>query len=93
MKKLLPLEIQLKGSCRGMVARQIERTETKALYHRSDNYFECFHIKIVKEKIYKDGNWFPTGDTMEKYPGGEHFGKWAWCGREKRIREIYEAME
>jgi hypothetical protein len=92
MKKILQLEIKLTGSCRGMTTTQVERTETKALYKRSDNYWECFHIKEVKEKVRKDGKWVETGDTIEKYPKDEDVGAWAWCDREKKIRERYEAM-
>ncbi|MCK9412103.1 MAG: hypothetical protein M0Q53_07360 [Prolixibacteraceae bacterium] len=92
MKKILPLIIELKGSCRGIVTTLVERTERKALYHRSDGYYECFVIKVVKEKAYKDGKWIPTGDTVEKYPKDNDFGAWAWCDREKKIRERYEAM-
>lgn len=92
MKKILPLVIELKGSCRGMTTTQVERTETKALYRRSDGYWECFFVKEEKEKVRMNGKWAETGDTIEKYPKDEDYGKWAWSGRENKIRERYEAM-
>ena len=92
MNIILPLVIELKGSCRGITTTQVERTDRKALYNRSDGYWECFYVKEAKEKVFKDGKWTPTGDTVERYPKDEDFGSWAWCGKEKRIREIYEQM-
>ena len=88
----LPHFIELKGSCRGITTTQVERTDRKALYHRSDNYWECLYIKEAKEKVFKDGKWIPTGNTVERYPKDEDFGKWAWSGREKTIRAIYQDM-
>lgn len=92
MNIILPLIIELKGSCRGITTTQVERTDRKALFSRTDNYWECFAIKVVKEKVFREGKWIPTGDTVERYPKDEDFGKWAWSGREKTIRESYEAM-
>jgi len=92
MKKILPIVIELKGSCKGISTTQVERTDRKALYSRSDGYWECFYVKEAKEKVFKEGKWIPTGDAVERYPKDEDFGRWAWCGREKSIRSIYQGM-
>ena len=92
MKKILPLDIELKGSCTGVTAKQILRTEEKALFRRSDDCWECFLIKVTKEKSYKDGEWVPTGNTKEVYPNDNAFGVSAWCGKEEKIRKIYEGL-
>jgi len=93
MKKLLPLIIELKGTCSGINSSQVERTECKALYKRSDGFFECFLISATRLDIFKDGHWTKTDDTIERYPRDEKFGVTAWCGREKSIRAKYEAIK
>lgn len=93
MKIELLLVIELKGSCAGITATQIDRTETKALYQRSDGYFECFYISETRYNVFKDGNWTRTSDTIERYPRDDKFGISAWCGKEKSIRTIYQAMK
>jgi hypothetical protein len=92
MKILLPLEIELRGSCSGIIGNQVERTDTKALYRRSDGYWECFRIIVIRHNIYDNGAWIYTGNTIERYPSEESFGVSAWCGREKTIREQYERL-
>lgn len=92
MKKILPLVVELKGSCKGITTTQAERTDRKAIYRRSDGYWECFYVKESKEKIFRDGKRIETGDTVERYPKDEEFGKWAWCGKERSIRAIYMDM-
>lgn len=93
MKKILPRTVELKGSCRGITTTQVERTDRKALYRRSDGYWECFLLKEKKEKIFKDGKWILTCNTVERYPKNGDFGKWAWCGREKTIQAKYELLD
>ena len=92
MQILLPLAIVFKGSCHGIIAIQVERTDTEALFKRSDGYFECFYINETSHNIFQDGTWMKTGDTVERYPSDERFGASAWCGREKTIRELYERL-
>lgn len=92
MKRLLQVKIELKGSCKGLTATQIERTECKAFYKRSDGFFECFLISATRLDIFKDGHWTKTDDTIERYPRDEKFGVTAWCGSEKSIRAKYYDM-
>lgn len=93
MKEILSVTVELKGSCSGITATQIDRTEFKAICKRSDGYFECFYIKEVNENIFDKGKWVPTGNIKEMYPKDEKFGVTAWCGSEKSIRTIYQAMK
>lgn len=92
MKISLQLQIELKGSCAGITATQVERTATKALYKRSDGYWECFRIIERRYNYFKDGFWVQTTDTIERYPTDECFGASAWCGSEKTIREVYDRL-
>lgn len=93
MKIILPKTIDFRGSCKGVTATQISRTETKALYRRSDGYFECFRVIESDHSIFQDGKWTQTGDTIERYPNDEQCSVSAWSGREKTIRGIYEGMK
>jgi len=76
MKKL-ENEIDLKGLGMPVKATLIERAEDKAIYERSDGYFEVFKIKVSKEsEVF--GKSYPVRET---YPGNEDFGYSAWCYR------------
>lgn len=92
MKISLPLQIELKGSCAGITATQVERTATKALYKRSDGYYECQKIVESRHNVFENGSWANTGNTIERVASDECFGISAWCGREKPIREIYDRL-
>jgi len=93
MKVLLKETVKLKGNCVGTTAKLIERTVSKALYRRDDGYDETFIIRVKPEKIYMDGRWVPTGNSVERYPRDEAFGLYGWCDRnEEKIRSIYEGL-
>lgn len=83
---------ELRGSCVGITSTQVERTTYKALYLRSDGYYEAFRIRTDDMKVYKDGEWVKTGERYERYPTDESFGDWAWCGK-RNIREIYDNIK
>jgi hypothetical protein len=92
MKKLLINTIKLKGSCTGVTSTMIARTVSKALYFRSDGYWEAFRIKVVPEMVCVEKIWVPTGNTVEVYPSNNAFGISAWCGKEESIIRIYEGL-
>jgi hypothetical protein len=67
----------------------VERTETKAIYERSDSYYEVFKIKIAEaEEVF--GEKYPR---REVYPGNEDFGLSAWCFQYKdRAKLRYDKL-
>ncbi len=92
MKIILPITIELKGSCKGITTTQVERTETNALYKRSDDVWECFKIRVTAVNVFVNGSWVNTYDLIERYPHDELFGLSAWSGRETTIRAIYNQL-
>jgi hypothetical protein len=91
-KILLKEKEDLKGGCFGVTSKLIERTVSKALYHRDDGCDEAFIIRVKPERIYVDSKWVPTGNTVERYPRDNAFGVSAWCGKAEKIRRIYEGL-
>lgn len=85
----LPEHVEFGGQLAGITADLVERTEKKALYLRSDGYYEAFKIRIKTLSTCKNNVWTKTEDTYEEYPGNEAFGDYAWCGK-RFIREIYD---
>ena len=61
----------------GLTAQLIERTDKKAMYLRSDGYYEVFKRKFVQATE----AFGRTYEEHEVYPGNEDFGKIAWCIR------------
>lgn len=92
MKKVLNEVVVLKGSCKGTTSTLVERTVSKALYFRSDGYWEAFRIKVVPEMVCVEKIWARTGNTVELYPNNNAFGVSAWCGKEESILRIYEGL-
>ena len=49
--------------------------------------YEITAVAIRPERIFRDGKWITTGDTVEQYPGAEAFGKgkydWSFNSAEK----------
>jgi len=72
----LEKEIKVRGTgIPELTAELMERTEKKAIYHRSDDIWEVFRIKIRKAEE-EFGKQYPE---REVYPGNEDFGQTAWC--------------
>jgi len=63
----------------------IKRTKRKAMYLRSDGYYEVFKIKIRKAGIFF-GKEYPD---KEIYPNCEEFGQSAICTSSLKTAEQY----
>ena len=74
MKKLEKI-INVKGTgIPKLTAELVKRTDTKAIYKRSDGYYEIFMIRIQPHRVV-------FGTIMEEgeyYPNNEDFGSIAW---------------
>ena len=71
-----------------VTAKQLYRTETTAVYERSDGYYEVFIIKIGKPQQTAFG--LSIDDYYERYPSNRDFGKSAWtCMTLERAIEKY----
>lgn len=85
----LPETVEIHGTgIPGLTAKLIARNEKKAMYLRSDGYYEVFKRKFVEDsEVF--GRHYPA---HEQYPGNEDFGKIAWCmkSREKARRRFNE---
>ena len=67
----------------GMSAQLIDRTETAAIYHRWDDVYEVFRIKIREEGTAFDGD--KVYPRREMYPNNEDFGRIAWCYKDEAL--------
>ncbi len=74
MEKLKEI-VNIKGTgIKGLTAKCLMRTNKKAIYKRSDGYFEVFYIKTSKaEEMF--GKQYPD---REVYPSNDDFGSTAW---------------
>ena len=74
---------------RGLTATLVLRTKNKAMYKRTDGYYEVFLIRTSKAgEVF--GKELPD---REVYPGNEDFGRTAWCiDDEKRAMMKYESL-
>lgn len=69
------------GFVPAVTATQLQRSTDKAIYERSDGYFEVFKILHTKH-----ARKLPNGEILlagEVYPGTEQFGVSAWCVRDR----------
>jgi len=74
MEKLKEI-IDLRGIGYPVKATLVKRTKRKAIYVRSDGYYEIFKIKVSPaETVF--GKSYPE---REVYPCNEDFGFSAWC--------------
>jgi len=74
MEKLKQIEEIHSAGIHGLKAELIERTDTKAIYLRSDGYYEYFYITVLPEgEVF--GKLYPE---RECYPSNESFGNNAW---------------
>lgn len=64
-------------------ATLVKRTKRKAMYLRSDGYYEIFKVK-VSPPAEMFGKSYPE---REVYPGNEDFGKTAYCCTSKERAE------
>ena len=54
-------------------------------------YYEVFELRIQPAKTFPSGKSYTT---MERFPGNEDFGEWAWtCRNYKRAYERYLELE
>jgi len=81
MQKLDSVVKILGTGIEGLTATLIERTKKKAIYLRSDGYYEVFKIKTKKASSLF-GRDYPD---REVYPGNEDFGNSAWCFTKKEL--------
>ncbi len=63
----------------GLTSRCVVRTPQKAIYLRSDGYYEVFKVIVVKEGYVFD----KLLPEREVYPGNEDFGSTAWTFKTK----------
>lgn len=69
----------------GLTSTLIKRTKRKAIYLRSDGYYEIFRIEIQKAGILF-GKKYPA---KELYPNNEKFGHTAFCTASLKLAEQY----
>jgi hypothetical protein len=73
----------------GLTAKLILRTEKKAIYLRSDGYYEIFQVHVRPPSLIFDHQY----PEMELYPCNEDFGKIAWtCKSYDGALRIYESL-
>jgi hypothetical protein len=88
MEKLKDV-IEIRGIGYPCKATLVRRTKKKAMYKRSDGYYEVFKVKIK-----------PAGSVFGKplperevYPGNEDFGFFAWCFSNRENADIrYDSL-
>jgi len=69
----------------GLTATLVKRTKKKAMYLRSDGYYEVFKIQ-VREATRIFNTEYPA---MELYPNNESFGDIAFCTKNLELAEEY----
>jgi len=80
-------KIKIKGTgLTNLTAKLVKRHGRLCIYKRSDNVFEVFYPKRIKESVIKD----VIIPAHEAYPKTEDFGKTAWCfSHEKNAERFY----
>ena len=76
--KYLPETVVLKGlGIPGLTAQFVDRNDWKAIYLRSDGYYEVFHRKFNDDREIFGKQY----ESQEWYPSNNDFGRIAWCIR------------
>lgn len=84
--KKLAEKIELRGlGIPGLKATLIKRTKRKAIYLRSDEYYEVFRIQTQEAGIIF-GRKYPARET---YPGNDDFGHAAICTKNLKQAERF----
>ena len=82
----LPIKVKVKGTgISGLTSKLVKREEKKAIYLRSDGYYEAFKIKI-QEACEIFGREYPK---KELFPCNEDFGSIGICTSSLKQAEQY----